>query len=47
MFDKSQSVSDYVTLKQKTTPLNYKSTEDKEYEAEKRKMNKKIKTMMD
>jgi hypothetical protein len=47
MFDKKTSVSDYVMHKENKEPLNYKSQEDKEFEKDQQKMQRKVDRMME
>jgi len=47
MFNKQSSVSEYVASKAHTDPLNYKSMEDKDFETKKRKMDLKVKRMIE
>jgi hypothetical protein len=47
MFNTKKSISDYVEEKTLKEPISYKTLEDKEYEKEKVKMEKKVKKMME
>lgn len=47
MFNSKKSISDYVEHKSLKEPIAYKTMEDKEYEKEKIKMEKKVKKMME
>ena len=45
--NKNQSVSDYVTSKISKEPINYRTVEEEEYEKEKKKMEAKVRKMME
>ena len=47
MFNTTKSISEYVEEKTSKQPINYKTLEDREYEKEKKKMDEKIKKMLD
>ena len=47
MFNSKKSISDYVEQKSLKEPIGYKTMEDKEYEKEKIKMERKVKKMME
>jgi hypothetical protein len=47
MFNKTASVSDYIQHKENKEPLNYKSLEDKEFEKDQQKMQRKVNRMLE